>query len=898
MKSYLVLFIALFSLQLNAQHYGNEWINYGQNYYSFKIAADGIYKIDYNTLISGGVPLASIQSDQIHVMGFEREQPLFIEDGGDNTIDNGDYILFYGKANTTWLDSLLYQDPSDISNPYVPHYNDTITYFLTWDNQNTHARITEETDVNYTAYPANPYALKTNHKTFDDYYAEGFKASGLSFSQYVNGEGWSSVHINALSSINYLNVHVNTSLAYTGSGAPDVKGTAVSSSSSNAAYSGSGNHHLQVSNMNTGQLLHDTVFIGYQKNEVNFTFPASDINAPTTNIRHTYVNDQGAASDYQAVHFVELTYPHQPNLGGQNYSELTILNGTGSKAHYAFTNFNTSTPHAFAIDHDIKKIPVSTSGNVHHVVVPNSTEGEQKLIILDEGQIQNITSLTPVNGNGQFTDYAGFNFEDAYLLICHAQTYTGAEAYRDYRNSPDGGSHNAILLNIAELDLQFGGGVPKHIMGLRRFLHYAYNQTNTRPNHVFLIGKGIREANEGAASGAGMRHSPGTYAQCLIPTYGYPTSDVLISGYLEGNTVEPLIPIGRLAATNNQEVIRYLDKVKLYEAAQVQNDIYTIPTKLWQKEILHFGGGSNASEQGSFKSYLETYENLLESDQFGGHVQAYYKTVSDPINPVSLSEVNDRINAGVSLMTFFGHASATGFDQNVDDPENWNNEGKYPVVVGNACLTGNIHEPLVYSASESFVLIENKGAIAFIANVKQGFPQSLHLFSNQLFTQISKTDYGLTLGQQLKLVCDNQSPNITGFHTNTVLAQMTLHGDPALKPNFHQKPEIAIEQAGLFITPDEVDLTVDSIDVNLVLYNLGQSVTDTFYVEIRRSFPNNGGDSLYRIAVNRLDYVDTITLTIPLYANLGTGINTFDVKVDIPGVIPELYDEINNNQLV
>ena len=65
------------------------------------------------------------------------------------------------------------------------------------------------------------------------------------------------------------------------------------------------------------------------------------------------------------------------------------------------------------------------------------------------------------------------------------------------------------------------------------------------------------------------------------------------------------------------------------------------------------------------------------------------------------------------------------------------------------------------------------------------------------------------------------------FTVSTAIAQMTLHGDPALKPNPHQNPEIAIENPGVFITPEVVDLTVDSIDVNVVLYNLGKSVTDT-----------------------------------------------------------------------
>ena len=495
MKTYIVLFFAFVSFGLKAQHYGNEWINYAQNYYSFKVAQDGIYKIDYNTLINSGIPLSFVSSDNFQLFAFEKEQPIYIEDGGDNSIDNGDYILLYAQKNNTWLDSLLYENPDDIANKYVPHYSDTITYFLTWNVQTNHARINEETDINFNAYSANPYGLFTSSVVFDDYYSEGFKAAGLSYSQYVNGEGWSSVHINALSTpVNYLNANLITQFAYTGTGAPVVTGTAVSSSRSNASYTGTGNHHLKITNENSGQILVDSIFIGYQKTEVDFSFPATDINASITNIRHTFVNDQGAAADQQSVHYVNLTYPRLPNLAGSSYFEMAIVNGTGGKSRYDFTNFNASNAMAFAIGDDIKKIPVVQNASTFQVLVPNATTGQQKLIILDEGQVNDISSLTAINGNGQFTNYSNSNFNDAYIIVSHNQTWIGAQAYQNYRSSLPGGGHQVQLINISELDLQFGGGVPKHIMGLRRFLHFAYNQTATPPNHVFLIGKGIREA--------------------------------------------------------------------------------------------------------------------------------------------------------------------------------------------------------------------------------------------------------------------------------------------------------------------------------------------------------------------------------------------------------------------
>jgi len=266
-----------------------------------------------------------------------------------------------------------------------------------------------------------------------------------------------------------------------------------------------------------------------------------------------------------------------------------------------------------------------------------------------------------------------------------------------------------------------------------------------------------------------------------VPALGYPTSDVILTSNLSGNGWEPLIPTGRLAAKSNAEVTVYLNKMIEYELAQDPNSIYSVPSKLWQKHALHFAGGSNANEQFQFQNYLGHYENYIVNNKFGGSVNSFYKTVSDPIDPVTLYEVTEYINDGVSLMTFFGHAAADGFDQNVDDPVNWDNKGKYPFVVGNACLTGNIYEPTAYSTSEEYVLIEDRGSIAFLANVKQAFSNSLHAYSNQLFLQITDSNYGGTVGQSIQNAIDIVDVSSVSFGNFNVMTQMTLHGDPALK---------------------------------------------------------------------------------------------------------------------
>ena len=45
------------------------------------------------------------------------------------------------------------------------------------------------------------------------------------------------------------------------------------------------------------------------------------------------------------------------------------------------------------------------------------------------------------------------------------------------------------------------------------------------------------------------------------------------------------------------------------------------------------------------------------------------------------------------------------------------------------------------------------------------------------------------------------------------------------------------------------------------------------------------------------DSIDTVQFKIPMQPNIGVGVNTITVNVDIPSRISEVYDEINNNKV-
>ena len=897
-----LLLIVSLSNALIGQTYGNEWINYGQKYYSFKITASGIHRIDYNTLVNAGLPIASISHQNLQLFGKEQELPVHIELGSDGIFGPGDYLLFYAERNDGWLDSTLYADPSSQGNPKYSLYNDTINYFLSWNGSSSNLRYQVESDLNFDAYTPASHILFESSNFYSDAYNEGEKTSDASSSSYTPGEGWGMPMVNGASGYT-LTINASTPSVYSGPDASACRFRAVSVSNSNAAFTGLGNHHLQFTIGSSNFVIVDTIFTGYKAIRMNKPFVPSTLSSGITPLKWNIIGDQGALTDFQSLNYWSITYPRSPDLGNLNKIVFSVPNNPSEpKIRLDFSNVTFSEPILLSHGSIPRILPLIADAGVYKTLIPNDPGNiEQFVIYQDLPTVTPVTSLSAVNGTGSFNDFSQFNAENALLMIYHPVLQGASVDYAAYRQSTEGGAYNVILAKINELYLQFGGGIDKHVNGIRRFAQFMYDQATVKPVGLFLMGKGIREANIGGLMtvGPGSRKNSTNYAANLIPSFGQPSSDVFITSRLPGTSVwQPLIPTGRISAIDNQELADYLDKVKLYEGEQKPDQVYSSETKDWQKQIIHFVGGSNQSQIISFGSYMDAMEGVIENQFFGGNVTKLAKTGSDPLSPTQLQSVMDRIEQGVSLVTYFGHASSTesGFEINIDDPENWNNYGKYPIMLTNSCYNGNIFQSN-RSKSEEFVNIPDFGAIAYIGNVNLGFANTLFNYSYELYRQFSLANYGTTLGQQMK----NTVGYIEGFGNNllyeSTASQMVLNGDPMIRLNSHERPEIELRSQAVGFTPEDIDLTTDSIQISIELKNLGKSILDTFSLEITRDFPGSELDSVYQFYVPSLHYTKVHTFKMPVQPNIGVGINTFHVKADLPTFIDEQYDEVNNNQI-
>ncbi|MGE4288537.1 MAG: C25 family cysteine peptidase [Salinivirgaceae bacterium] len=835
---FLTLLILLLQGRLSAQNYSNHWINPNQTYYRFSIPETGIYRITAQELQQAGIS-GSFNPQNIQLFYNGQEIPCYIK--GEN-LGLTEYIEFYAEKNSGWFDVEMHDNPQNQANPYYSLITDTAAVFLTWNNSFSNKRYTVETDVNYTGYTPETYAYY--HSLVQ--YTNGFHHSWPG-SRYLEGEGYADASYLALGASIVRKVATPNFVA---NGEP----TTVSWSMLSKSVYG---HHLQV----TGPgIAFDTIYYQYKTVKGFHKITGQELPNETI-LTFSSVNDLSAPTDFSALSYIRISYPRSFHVEGLNTYPFTLPATGTKKAYLEFTGLDASASYVlYDISRGIK-IPVRVENSLLKALVPASSASVE-LLLTKENSILKITNIS----QSKMLNHANINKER--LVISHPKLWNAAQTYAAYRE--------AYLVNVEELYNQFGYGIRKHPMAIRNFLKYVFETWETQPSGLFIIGDGIAALN--------FRKNTTYYQQCLIPPMGNPASDELFGSRFDGSTVASVIPVSRLAATTETEVLDYLDKVKAME----QN----VPGA-WMKQICHFGGGSNSIEQTRFKNFLKSYEQTIIDTSFGGFVSTFLKNSSDPITISRTDSITNLINNGVSLMTFFGHGTSTGFDQNIDEPIVYNNQNRYPLLFANSCYSGNIFLAGLQSASDRWVLIPNKGAIGFLAMVNDGVDSYLNLFATEFYKQLTYKSYGSDLGTLInrskKAIQTTSNP---GYYLSSTIEEFTLHGDLWVILNSFEKPDLSIDSKDVFFTPATLTTEIDSFFMHVAPTNLAKATSQTFLVEVTRWF-QDGTYEVYQKMTGGLNFKDTLTFKLPVDFVKGPGNNRFLISVDVMNQVEEM-NEANN----
>jgi len=861
-KRYFTIFLFfLLTLPAFSQTFGNEWINYSQKYYRILVIKTGIYRIDSLTLVNAGVPLNSVNPRNIQVFGRGKEQYIYIKGEGDGVFNKTDTLEFFGRPNDGFLDSALYNGATP-PNPYVSLFNDTAVYYLTWNQNLNNRRMVSVNDTVFGVYPLSPFVSKEDiNASAYDYYQGTTDASEITDPEYLPMESIVSGTTNFTSPPTVANM--NTANAYIGGPSALLRFRVITRSNDILV---TPDTHLQVQYPGS---TFDTLVDGYMTMYKTFAVPPSSLST-TSPVSLASINPWSSANSGDAgFTFVALKYPHTLDMEGKtDFLMYVAAHGAPGKSNLNLSNFNNqgSTARFYDLTYH-RRIKVVQNGSNFQLLVGDSLNAEKLCYLTSDNAINRVTSLNPVNGTGIFTNFRTQATDSAFVIITNPSLMSSAHSYRLYRSSVQGGSHHVILADINELYDQFAYGVRMHPFGVRGFCGYLLQNFPSKPAYLFLIGKSLNAYYQRFAPVVGLE---------MLPTMGYPASDNLFTAKLGTNSYSPSIATGRIAAESNTDVITYLNKVTAYE----QN--VAAP---WMKQVLHFGGGIGSGEQSLFKGYLNNYKAIIQAyNYFGGNVTSFFKTSTAPIQINQSDSLKLLVDNGVSIMTFFGHASGSGFDVSIDDPSNYHNAPRFPLVIANSCLAGDIHSEGPPSTSQKFINGPT-GAIGFLASTSLGLSSELDPYSSGLYQSLARYNYGRSIGRHIQYTIkkrESGSP-LTLYAKETTLC-MTLNGDPSIVIASPRLPDYAIQSSDVSF---DTRSRPDSVTITSLMHNYGKAIIDSFFVRMERRYPN-GDTDVYRIVVHAPAFLDSFKIKIPVDFNRGIGLNKIYLTLNYTNKISEM----------
>ncbi len=882
MKKFLCSFILLnCCVVLFSQLYRNEWIDYSKTYYKFNVVNNGLYRITQSQLNALGI--GSNNASDFKLWRNGAEVPMF------STVSSGplggsDYLEFWGTQNDGKPDTDLFLSSSFQCATDKSLFTDTAAYFLTVAPGSNSRIISVINDT--TAHGAEqPYCLYDFFNVWGGPggviwggYASYIQNEYIRSSAFDKGESFQSGRFNTFS------IPITGLKAYM-----DGPGMTFTTAGSGRFIS---NRNITFSlNDSSIRQIFNNSFDNFSVSVTNI--PMSRVSGDATTIKFASSN----ASDFGKIGLAKysLVYPRLFDFANTaNFSFRLPANAAG--AYLVISNFNSAGANPILYDVTSKKRYVCYRDGALIKVQMLPTFSVTNCILISDAAANVATPLAFTTRN--FINFAAAPNQADFIIIANKVLNSGSnnqvEAYRAYRNSVLGGGYNAKIFDIDEIADQFAYGIRKHSISIFNFLRYSRANFSAPPKFAFIIGRGVNYQDFYASQSL-----PNAEILNQVPTWGNPASDNMF-GTASVNSPIPLTPIGRISVVSNNELKIYLDKVKEFEIKQTDN-VQTQAGKDYTKDVLHLIGASDAATGSLISPLMQNYKNIIEDTLIGASVHSYIKA-NNPNLTQSTAEVAGYFNNGVSLLTYFGHSSATSLDFNLNNPSDYTNtNGKYPVFVVNGCNAGNFfsydNNRIINNSltiSEKFMLAPSRGSIAFIASTHFGVLNTLDYLTKEWYNAASKSRFGKSLGEiQQKAIEATWAIYNGDFHTRLTLEETTINGDPSLKLFPYLKPDYSIESQNIAFTPAFIAAADDSFSVNIVPYNIGRASNDSVWVKIQRQYPDGSIKLVKNVKIKGIRHTESITVNVPIIGNKEKGTNYVIATIDPDNLSDEL-SETNN----
>lgn len=682
LKKYIFSFlICLPTLSFSQTRFGNEWINFGQEYLKITVNQNGIYRINKADLVAQSFSTTGKILRKYKLYHRGKEIAIKIVGNPETEIQASDFIYFYGKANDGGQDDELYKYGATRTNPYFSLYSDNTAYFLTADNGNDGKRMSNAPTANPSIASDAFYISKIIDNQINQYNHDISKSGipGVIQSYFEPFEGmcsWPYFGRNVASSGTVSTRALNRSyplpnfLSGTGTDISfETKATSRRTEAKNITYTLE--NGAPTGSVTGTFTLGSNFFTGYKLN--------TSIANVTGNL-DVYMNTVSPFDkDLWSFFYMLIKYPTSPIYVDKKEYELI-----GSSNLVQRLNLSTPISNVFGFEisdfENQSEINLVNNTSSLDIYISNANPNLPRKLYLSS------TISTPASLKKIVFTQIDPNLYD-YIILTDKRLTTGATAYKNYKELPEGGNFDVHLAFIDEVFDQFSYG-ERTPYAIKRYADWMTN-TSKKMKYMFIIGKSISITNklklyfssetQTFSSPNLLPYPHADNPDDFVPTIGYPASDIALTSGLLG-TIEtvPAIPTGRLVVSTNEEIIGtpitnggittyggYLGKV--IEHSNRPNSDY-------QKKLLHIAGPQHGEEINSLKKALEDCRDFAKLTPFSASPTDYVTYNKDPLNvhtAIACSQAigdyknlnvppsfYDKVNAGVGIMTYYGHGSS------------------------------------------------------------------------------------------------------------------------------------------------------------------------------------------------------------------------------------------------
>ncbi|HIB38206.1 type IX secretion system sortase PorU, partial [Mesonia sp.] len=740
------------------------------DWFKFYIERSGVYRITRSFLSSLGMDVSSVNPNNLKIVGHGGNMlPLLNNDnqyfdppeisikvigGEDGSFDDGDYILFYGKA----VDDEWNEDSQTNLNLYADR-----SYYYISTSGGVGNRVSEYDEPNG--------AVSEVITTFDDY--QYYEVDDYNIGNL--GRRWLGDRFDFQNERSYNFDFPN--LVQSEPVVIKVYGVASSESSTNMTFSlnsaelGTLNFTSITDNDTYGRGLGGT----YQSNLSNDEFEVSV----------SYDNNGNPAS-VAYLDYINVTAKR--NLIAVNtqfeFKNLEAAQSSGV-AEYQISNAQ-NISEVWDITDNTQVSSISNSESLNNFSFKSVMGEERKFIALASADFytprrESNARIPNINLKGNVFGYNGSAQSVDYIMITSDLLISQASRLAQYRAERDGLNIKVVLLD--DIYQEFNSG-KQDISAIRNFIKYVYdnNPANSTLRYVCFFGDASVDYKDRISGNNN-----------IVPTYqslnGFSASSSSAAsddfyGFMdanEGDFSNDLLDlaVGRILADSPAKAKVLVDKILAYES----KDSYGS----WRNNFVLIS--DDADESGS-----SGYGLQVQLDQIGDNISEnkpfinVKKIHSDAYQQISSAggsrypEVNEAITeaveVGASVVNYFGHGGENGLAAEriitVEDMLSWQNTNKYNLFVTVTCEFTRFDNPERISPGEYNLLNDNGGSVAMVTTTRS-IPVSTgtnfnNLIAPYLFNYEGGDDSVAEAVRKAKNVIDGEAKRVIFYF-----------GDPAMK---------------------------------------------------------------------------------------------------------------------